>query len=63
MNKLIADDDSHYTDMKDILNCQKRFYQKLYEEVKITDERSIETILGNKNYLITWLRVWKEKYC
>lgn len=49
MNKLIDDDDSHYTDTKDILNCQKRFYQKLYEEVKITNERPIENILGNND--------------
>ena len=41
-----------YTDIKDILNCQKYFYEKLYNEDNNVGEIPILNILGeNKNKL------------
>ena len=46
INKLI-DEDIEYTKTKDVLNCQKRFYEKLYDNVnEINDDTPIENIIG-----------------
>ena len=33
MNKIIAENGGEFTNTKDVLNCQKRFYQNLYDEL------------------------------
>ena len=46
INKLI-DEDIEYTKTKDVLNCQKQFYEKLYDNVnEINDDTPIENIIG-----------------
>ena len=46
INKLI-DEDIEYTKTKDVLNCQKQFYEKLYDNVnEINDYTPIENIIG-----------------
>ena len=46
INKLI-DEDIEYTKTKDVLNCQKQFYEKLYDNVnEIIDDTPIENIIG-----------------
>lgn len=49
MNKIIEEDGAEFTSSSGILNCQKRFYEKLYDTTNIIDERSIKSILG-ENY-------------
>ena len=46
MNKIIEENGNEFTDMQDILNSQKRFYQTLYDEINIIDDMPIENILG-----------------
>ena len=46
INKLI-DEDIEYTKTKDVLNCKKQFYEKLYDNVnEINDDTPIENIFG-----------------
>ena len=46
INKLI-EEDIEYTKTKDVLNCQKQFYEKLYDNVnEINDDTPIENITG-----------------
>ena len=46
INKLI-DEDIEYTKTKYVLNCQKQFYEKLYDNVnEINDDTPIENIIG-----------------
>ena len=42
MNKIIEENGNEFTDMQDILNSQKRFYQTLYDEINIIDDMPIE---------------------
>lgn len=49
MNKITEEDGEEFTSSSDILNCQKRFYEKLYDTTNIIDERTINSILG-ENY-------------
>ena len=49
MNKITEEDGAEFTSSSDILNCQKRFYEKLYDTTSIIDERTIKSILG-ENY-------------
>ena len=52
MNKIIEENGNEFTDMQDILNSQKRFYQTLYDEINIIDDMPIKNILGeNKKSL------------
>ena len=45
-NKLI-DEDIEYTKTKYVINCQKQFYEKLYDNVnKINDDTPIENSIG-----------------
>ena len=46
INKLI-DEDIEYAQTKDVLNCQKRFYEQLYDNVnEVNDDAPIENIIG-----------------
>ena len=49
MNKITEEDGEEFTSSSDILNCQKRFYEKLYDTTNIIDERTINSISG-ENY-------------
>lgn len=52
INKLVEEDGSEYYNTKDILNCQKQFYKKLYDENVNVNNEEIETVIGeNKNKL------------
>ena len=52
INKLI-DEDIEYTKTKDVLNCRKRFYEKLYDNVnEINDDTPIENIIGDIENII-----------
>ena len=46
MNKIIEENGDGYTNTKDVLNCQKRFYQNLYDELNVIDDVSISDTLG-----------------
>ena len=46
MNKIIEENGDEYTNTKDVLNCQKRFYQNLYDELNVIDDVSISDTLG-----------------
>ena len=46
MTKLIDEDGSEYYGTKDVLNCQSRFYEKLYSDPNNIDDNSIESIIG-----------------
>ena len=45
-NKIIGENGNEYTNKKDVLNCQKRFYQNLYDELNVIDDVSISDTLG-----------------
>lgn len=47
ITKLIDENGSEFTKTKDVLNCQKRFYENLYSDNIPVDEISIETVLGD----------------
>lgn len=49
MTKLIDDDGTEYTETKDVLNYQSRFYEKLYENVNIKEDGSIESLIGENS--------------
>lgn len=49
INKIIEDNGTEYTETKDILNSQKRFYEQLYEENNELDDRPIESVIGENN--------------
>ena len=46
MNKIIDENGDEYTKTKDVLNCQKRFYENLYNDINIIDDTHISDILG-----------------
>ena len=46
MNKIIEENGNEFTEMQDILNSQKRFYQTLYDEINIIDDMPIKNMLG-----------------
>ena len=46
MNKIIEENGDEYINTKDVLNCQKRFYQNLYDELNVKDDVSISDTLG-----------------
>ena len=46
MAELIDEDGSEYYDSKDVLNCQRRFYENLYSDTNNIDDNSIESIIG-----------------
>ena len=49
INKLIYDD-IEYTKTNDVLNCQKQFYEKLYDnENEVDDDTPIENIIGGND--------------
>ena len=47
MNKITDINDVEHTDAKDILNCQKQFYENLYDKVRVSENRSLHAILGD----------------
>lgn len=49
LNKITEEDGAEFTSSSDILNCQKRFYEKLYDTTNIIIERTINSIIG-ENY-------------
>ena len=49
MTKLIDKDCSEYYDTKDVLNCQRRFYGKLYSAPNNIDDNSIYSIIGENS--------------
>lgn len=49
INKIIEDNGTEYTETKDILNSQKRFYEQLCEENNELDDRPIESVIGENN--------------
>ena len=46
-SKIIDVNDVKRTDTKDILNCQKQFYENLYDKVHVSENRSLRDILGD----------------
>lgn len=46
MNKIIDSNAVEHTDTKDILNCQKQFYENLYDKVPVSENNSLTDILG-----------------
>ena len=46
MNKIIDSNAVEHTDTKDILNCQKQFYEKLYDKIPVSGNNSLTDILG-----------------
>ena len=46
MNKIIDENGDEYTKTKDVLNCQKRFYENLYNDINIIDDTHISNVLG-----------------
>ena len=53
MNKLIESDGTEYTETKEVLKCQRKFYENLYSDNLVNaDERPIVDIIGeNENKL------------
>ena len=52
IHKLVNEDGEEFTKTPDILNCQTSFYKDLYKEVKLENDVSINSILGeNENKL------------
>lgn len=49
MTKVIDEDGTEYTDTNDVLNCQQRFYKKLYDENNNIDDKPIETTIGENS--------------
>ena len=47
MNKIIEENGDEYINTKYVLNCQKRFYQNLYDELNVIDDVSISDTLGD----------------
>ena len=41
MNKIIDENGDEYTKTKDVLNCQKRFYENLYNDINKIDDTHI----------------------
>ena len=46
MNKIIDENGDEYTKTKDVLNCQKRFYENLYNDINIIVDTHISNVLG-----------------
>ena len=46
MNKIIDENGDEYTKTKDVLNCQKRFYENLYNDINKIDDTHISNVLG-----------------
>ena len=46
MNKIIDSNAVEHTDTKDILNCQKQFYENLYDKVPVSENNSLTDTLG-----------------
>ena len=46
MDKIIDSNAVEHTDRKDILNCQKQFYENLYDKVPVSENNSLTDILG-----------------
>ena len=52
MNKIIDSNAVEHTDTKDILNCQKQFFENLYDKIPVSENNSLTDILGeNKDKL------------
>ena len=46
MNRITEENGDEYTNTKDVLNCQNRFYQNLYDELNVIDDASNSDTLG-----------------
>ena len=46
ITKLVEDDGSEFLNTQDVLNCQKRFYEKLYDKSSVLDDSPIENVIG-----------------
>ena len=45
--KIIEHDGTEHTETNEILKCQRKFYENLYNEYSVDlDERSIESVIG-----------------
>ena len=52
MSKIIDSNNVEHTDTKDILNCQKQFYEQLYDKNPISENSTLNNLLGdNKDKL------------
>ena len=49
MTKLVDEDGSEYYECKDIRNCQRIFYEKLYSESNKLNDDSIESVTGEND--------------
>ena len=47
MNKITDSNGVEHTDTQDILNCQKQFYENLYDEIPVLENDSLNDILGD----------------
>ena len=47
MNKIIDSNGVEHTDTQDILNCQKQFYENLYDKIPVLENDSLNDILGD----------------
>ena len=59
MTKLIDENGTGYTETKDVLNCQQRFYKKLYDENNNIDDRLIEITIGGNSRKLSNLKAEK----
>ena len=59
MTKLIDEDGTEYTETKDVLNCQQRFYKTLYDENNNIDARPIEITIGENSRKLSDLEAEK----
>ena len=46
ITKLVEDDGSEFVNTQDVLNCQKRFYENLYDKSNVLVDNPIENVIG-----------------
>ena len=46
LTKLVEDDGSEFLNTQDVLNCQKRFYDNLYDKSNVLDDYPIGNVIG-----------------
>ena len=61
MRKLVDEDGSEYYEYKDILNCQRSFYERLYNESDKLNDDSIESVTGQNDMRLSDVEAKKLK--
>ena len=49
IHKLVSDEGTEYTEIQEIPNLQKEFYQKLYSQNQELNDKEIETLIGENS--------------